>query len=111
MEGQADFLVSLAKLSGGVVGHHVRHKRPWAALGYVVTTWCLGALGFVQSLTALVGPRTAAWAGRGFRGPLRDYLLSDAVEPSHDGRAYGLERTAVQVDHCLRHDGRPAVTA
>jgi MFS family permease len=33
-----------------------------------------------------------AWVGRGFRGPLRDYLLADAVEPTHYGRAYGLER-------------------
>ncbi|MCP9446754.1 MAG: MFS transporter, partial [Nitrospira sp.] len=32
------------------------------------------------------------WVGRGFRGPLRDYMLADAVEPSHFGRAYGLER-------------------
>lgn len=30
--------------------------------------------------------------GRGFRGPLRDYLLADAVKPTHYGRAYGLER-------------------
>jgi len=92
MEGLADFLVSLAKLGGGVVGHHVRHKRPWAAAGYLITTLCIGAMGFVQSLAALVGLRTAAWAGRGFRGPLRDFLLSDAVQPSHFGRAYGLER-------------------
>lgn len=92
MEGLADFLVSLAKLGGGVLGHHVTHKRPWAALGYLVTTLCIGAMGFVQSLPALGGLRTAAWAGRGFRGPLRDYLLSDAVEPTHYGRAYGLER-------------------
>src|SRR2546425_1772468 len=27
IEGIADFLVSLSKLAGGVVGHHVRYKR------------------------------------------------------------------------------------
>ena len=32
--------------------------------------------------------------GRGFRSPLRDFLLADAVEPTHFGRAYGVERTA-----------------
>lgn len=92
MEGLADFLVSLAKLGGGVVGHHVRHKRPWAGLGYLVTTLCIGGMAFAENLATLVGLRTAAWTGRGFRGPLRDYLLSDAVEPTHYGRAYGLER-------------------
>jgi len=43
-------------------------------------------------LSALVSLRGSAWLGRGFRSPLRDYLLADAVEPTHFGRAYGLER-------------------
>ena len=93
MEGLADFLVSLSKLGGGVLGHHVHRKRPWAVLGYLVTTMATAAMGLVSSLAALVGLRTTAWVGRGFRGPLRDYLLSDAVEPTHYGRVYGLERT------------------
>jgi len=92
MEGVADFLVSLSKLGGGVLGHHVRRKRPWAALGYLITTVATGCLGLVRQLGALVLFRSIAWIGRGFRGPLRDYLLADAVQPTHYGRAYGLER-------------------
>lgn len=92
IEGLADFLVSLSKLAGGVVGHHVRHKRQWASLGYLVTTVATGAIALVGGLAALVSLRSAAWIGRGFRGPLRDYLLADAVAPTHYGRAYGLER-------------------
>ena len=92
MEGVADFLVSLSKLGGGVLGHHVRRKRPWATVGYLVTTLATGAMGFVEAFKALLGLRGAAWVGRGFRGPLRDYLLADSVDPSHYGRAYGLER-------------------
>ncbi|MHB8971947.1 MAG: MFS transporter [Pirellulaceae bacterium] len=93
IEGLADFLVSLSKLGGGVVGHHLHHKRPWVVLGYLVTTLATGAMGLVSSLAALVGLRTTAWVGRGFRGPLRDYLLAEAVEPTHYGRVYGLERS------------------
>lgn len=92
IEGVADFLVSLSKLAGGVVGHHVQQKRPWTALGYLTTTLATGAIALVGGLAALVSLRSLAWIGRGFRGPLRDYLLADAVEPSHFGRAYGLER-------------------
>lgn len=92
IEGVADFLVSLSKLGGGVLGHHVRRKQPWAALGYLVTTLGTTGLGLVQSTGALVALRGLAWTGRGFRSPLRDYLLADAVEPTHFGRAYGLER-------------------
>lgn len=92
IEGVADFCFSLSKLAGGVVGHHVQQKRPWTALGYLTTTLATGALALVGGLAALVSLRSLAWIGRGFRGPLRDYLLADAVEPSHFGRAYGLER-------------------
>lgn len=92
MEGVADFLVSISKLAGGVVGHHVRSKRSWASLGYLVTTVCTASIGLVSSVAALVSLRGVAWFSRGFRAPLRDYMLADAVEPTHYGRAYGLER-------------------
>ena len=92
IEGVADFLVSLSKLGGGVVGHRVSRKRPWLALGYLVTALCTAAIGLVQGLGAILTLRTAAWIGRGFRGPLRDALLAEEVAKTHYGRAYGLER-------------------
>jgi len=94
MEGLADLLFSLSKLAGGVVGHRVEKKRPWATLGYLMTTLGTGGLAFVHSTVGLISLRAAAWFGRGFRSPLRDFLLADAVEPTHFGRAYGIERTA-----------------
>lgn len=92
IEGVADFFVSISKLGGGYLGHHVQRKKPWASLGYLVTTLATAAIALVASLGAIVSLRTTAWIGRGFRSPLRDYLLADAVEPTHFGRAYGLER-------------------
>ncbi|MCL4210204.1 MAG: MFS transporter [Phycisphaeraceae bacterium] len=92
IEGVADFFVSISKLGGGYLGHHVKRKKPWASLGYLVTTLATAAIGLVGALGAIVSLRTTAWIGRGFRSPLRDYLLADAVEPTHFGRAYGLER-------------------
>jgi hypothetical protein len=32
--------------------------------------------------------RSAAWVGRGFRSPLRDFMLADAVEPKYFGLAH-----------------------
>lgn len=92
IEGVADFLVSLSKLAGGYVGHHVERKRPWASLGYLITTLGTWGIAFVGSLAAVLMLRSAAWVGRGFRSPLRDFMLADAVEPKYFGRAYGLER-------------------
>jgi len=93
IEGVADFLVSLSKLAGGLLGHVVRRKQPLVAVGYLITAAATGALGLVRSVPALVTLRSLAWIGRGYRGPLRDALLSDAVEKTHYGRAFGLERT------------------
>jgi MFS family permease len=94
MEGCADLLFSVSKLAGGFVGHHVEKKRPWATLGYLTTTLGTGALALVRSVAGLIPLRAIAWFGRGFRSPLRDFLLSDEVGPTHFGRAYGMERSA-----------------
>lgn len=92
VEGVADFAVSLSKLAGGVIGHYVHRKQPWVVSGYLITAVATSAMGLVRSVAALAALRTTAWIGRGYRSPLRDYLLADAVEPTHYGRAYGLER-------------------
>jgi len=92
IEGVADFLVSLSKLGGGLVGHRLRRKQPFVVLGYLVTGLATSSMGLVRSLPALLSLRVTAWIGRGFRGPLRDFLLSEEVQQTHYGRAYGLER-------------------
>jgi MFS family permease len=92
IEGFADFLVSLSKLAGGVAGHHIQRKRPLVSLGYLVTSLATAGLGLAKGVAALVSLRSVAWISRGFRSPMRDHLLADAVEPTHYGRAFGLER-------------------
>lgn len=94
MEGAADLAFSLSKLAGGAVGHRVKHKRPWASAGYLATTLGTGAIALVDGIVAIGSLRVVAWFGRGFRSPLRDFLLADEVGPSHFGRAYGFERSA-----------------
>jgi MFS family permease len=92
IEGLADFLVSLSKLAGGILGHHVKHKRPLAAVGYLLTALATAAIGLVESVGAILTLRCVAWVARGYRGPLRDAIMADAVPSTHYGRAYGLER-------------------
>src|SRR5512133_1506554 len=94
MEGAADFAFSLSKLAGGFAGHHVKYKKQLAALGYGTTAFGTASIAFVTTAMGVGVLRVAAWFGRGFRSPLRDFLLADEVEPTHFGRAYGVERTA-----------------
>lgn len=94
VEGSADLFRSLAKLAGGYAGHRLERKRPLASLGYLVTALATGSIAFVRSLGGLAALRSVAWSGRGFRSPLRDFLLADEVERTHYGRAFGFERAA-----------------
>lgn len=94
MEGAADLAFSLSKLAGGAVGHRVQRKRPWMAAGYLLTTIGTGLIALVHRAGAVIALRTFAWFGRGFRSPLRDFMLADEVGPTHFGRAYGFERSA-----------------
>jgi MFS family permease len=94
LEGIADLAFSLAKLGGGVAGHHTSRKRPLTAAGYGLTAVATAAIGLVGSAVAVAALRMVAWVGRGFRSPLRDFLLADEVPSSHFGRAYGVERSA-----------------
>jgi MFS family permease len=97
MEGAADLAFSLSKLAGGAVGHRVQRKRPWMGAGYLVTTLGTGLIALVRHAPAVIALRTVAWFGRGFRSPLRDFLLADEVGSTHFGRAYGFERSADMV--------------
>lgn len=94
IEGFADFVYSGAKLAGGILGQRIAHKKPIVAAGYFSTLVGTTSIAFVQSVVGVVSLRAAAWIGRGVRSPLRDFLLADEVEPTHFGRAYGLERSA-----------------
>jgi MFS family permease len=94
VEGFADLVYSLAKLAGGVIGHRVEHKKPIVAAGYALTMAGTASIALVHGIAAIVALRATAWIGRGVRSPLRDHMLADEVEPTHFGRAYGLERTA-----------------
>lgn len=92
IEGVADFLASLSKLAGGLAGQRLARKKPFVVLGYFVTAAATSSMALVGKLAPLAALRTLAWTGRGFRSPLRDFLLADEVERTHFGRAYGLER-------------------
>lgn len=92
VEGVADFLVSLAKLAGGWAGQHIERKRPIASIAYLGTTLATASIALASSVRAIAALRACAWVARGFRSPLRDHMLADAVPSTHYARAFGLER-------------------
>ncbi len=92
IEGVADGLSSLAKLSSGFYTDRLARRKKIAVLGYLVTTAGTGAIGLATSAWHVLWARSVAWLGRGARTPVRKALMSASVSPAAYGRAFGFER-------------------
>lgn len=92
IEGVADALSGLAKLGGGALADVPSRRRSIAVGGYTVTAVLSALIGLAGAVWQVAVLRAAAWVARGVRGPARNALLADAVEPAVYGRAYGFER-------------------
>jgi MFS family permease len=101
IEGASDALSAFAKLGGGRAADRARRLKPLALVGYLATALAVPAIALARSGAAVGALRAVAWAGRGFRSPLRDTLLVRAVPPAVRGRAFGLERALDQVGAVL----------
>jgi MFS family permease len=92
IEGIADGLSSLAKLSAGYYTDRLKRRKPLAAFGYAVTALATASFAFATHAYHVLMGRAVAWLGRGVRSPARKALLAANVSPSAYGRAFGLER-------------------
>lgn len=92
IEGVATLLMSLGKLYGGSVGDRLRERKWLTGGGYLLTTLGIASYAVAGAWWHILAGRGVAWFGRGFRGPLRDALIAEAVEPEDYGKSYGLER-------------------
>jgi MFS family permease len=92
IEGVADGLSSFTKLSAGYFTDRLKHRKPLALLGYLVTALSTGSFAFATHAYQVLIGRASAWLGRGVRSPAKKALLAADVEPGAYGRAFGLER-------------------
>ncbi len=92
IEGVADGIAGVAKLAGGALADDPHRRRNTAIGGYTTTAVLSSAIGLATTPLQVGILRAGAWAARGIRGPSRNALLADVVEPGAYGRAYGFER-------------------
>lgn len=92
IEGVADALSGIAKFVGGPLADDPGRRRSIALGGYTLTAVSSALIGIATATWHVALFRSAAWTARGIRGPARNALLADAVEPTVYGRAYGFER-------------------
>ena len=71
---------------------HAPWRKPTGIIGYCATAVTTFGYAFAHSWPAVLLLRAFGWMGRGSRGPSRDALLADCVQPAQQGRAFGFER-------------------
>jgi MFS family permease len=92
IEGIADGLGGAARLAGGALADDPRSRRATAIGGYTATAVLSALIGAAGAAWQVGILRSGAWVARGLRGPARNALLAEMVQPSAYGRAYGFER-------------------
>lgn len=93
IEGISDGLSSFSKLAGGWLADRPALRKPTGVIGYFATALTTFGYALAQSWPAVLLLRALGWMGRGSRGPSRDALLADSVDPAQSGRAFGFERS------------------
>ena len=79
-------------MAPGTLADDPQRRRRVALGGYIATAILSASVGLATTAWQVAVLRSTAWAARGIRGPARNALLADAVEPRFFGRAYGFER-------------------
>ena len=92
IEGISDAVSSFVKLWGGWTSDRLGHRKTLATLGYFLTGLAMALFAFATTWVLVLVGRVLGWFGRGFRGPIRDAMLADSVDPSVRGKAFGFHR-------------------
>jgi MFS family permease len=92
IEGVADGLGGAARLAGGALADDPGSRRTTAIGGYTATAVLSALIGAAGAAWQVGVLRSGAWVARGLRGPARNALLAEMVQPGAYGRAYGFER-------------------
>jgi len=92
VEGVSDATSSFIKLGAGFHSDRIGHRKGWSVIGYALTAIGIGVITFAFAWPLILVARAVGWLGRGIRGPLRDAMLADSVEPEDRGKAFGFHR-------------------
>jgi len=92
IEGVADALSSFVKLGAGYHSDKIGHRKLWTVAGYFLTGISKALFAFAFAWPLILVGRVVGWLGRGIRGPLRDAMLADSVNPRDRGKAFGFHR-------------------
>ncbi|GAB4510246.1 MAG: MFS transporter [Sulfuricaulis sp.] len=97
IEGVADTVSNLLKLWAGRHSDlNRRRRKPYVVFGYLLSNIARPLIGISGSWLTVLTIRITDRIGKGIRTAPRDALISDAIDDSNTGRAYGFTRA---LDH------------
>ena len=92
IEGISDGVSSFIKLLGGWISDRLGRRKTITVLGYLTTGVSQSLFAFAATWHLVLLGRVVGWFGRGFRGPVRDAMLADSIDPAVRGKAFGFHR-------------------
>lgn len=92
IEGIADAVASFTKMASGFIADKLGHRKFLVLVGYGLTPAGQALMALAVGWPLLLLGRLVSWFGKGLRGPLRDAIVAQAVDPETRGRAFGFHR-------------------
>lgn len=92
IEGAAETTAALLKLASGWWSDRVRKRKPLVVIGYGIASIARPLVAIAQTATQVLFIRVSDRVGKGIRNAPRDALISESVDPSIRGRAFGFHR-------------------
>lgn len=92
IEAVADGLSNAAKLLVGWWSDRIGQRKALVVLGYTLTGSAFALCAIAVAWPMVLAAKSIAWLGKGIRGPLRNAIITDSVDPAHRGKAFGFHR-------------------
>jgi MFS family permease len=92
IEGTADLLANAVKIAVGWYSDRIGQRKAFVVGGYALTGSAFALCALALSWPLVLVAKSMAWIGKGLRGPLRNAILADSVEPKDHGKAFGFHR-------------------
>jgi MFS family permease len=92
VEAVAEFVSNGAKLIVGWYSDKIGKRKFFVVGGYALTGSAFALIAIGWSWPFVMLAKSLAWLGKGIRGPLRNAIISDSVDPAHRGKAFGFHR-------------------
>ena len=93
IEGTADAVASFTRMVAGHIADKLGHRKLLVLVGYALTPVGQALIALAAGWPLILLGRMVSWFGKGLRGPLRDAIVIQAVQPAARGRAFTGGRT------------------